>query len=299
MNTVLPLPAAFDLVETLGPIRLGLDDPSFELARGGFTRCTMTPEGPATLRGTRRDHSIVVEHWGDGGHWAMSRALDLLGGSDHPERLDPSSDPRVDVLVDAHPGFRLCRTGDLFGALLAAVATQGVSHFHGHRAHRQLLLTLGEPAPGPASELRTPPTSDAIAGRGAYELHKIGFDPEQAHALLRAAAFAHGFDGIDGPLAARRALEPIDALAPGTVERAVLTAFGDPDALLVDEVGIARLVGRFLAGESHADADRARELLEPWRGQRARLVRLIQLEGDGALGAGPEDLSPSSQPRSA
>lgn len=79
----------------------------------------------------------------------------------------------------------------------------------------------------------------------------------------------------------------------------MLTAFGDPDALLVDEVGIARLVGRFLAGESHADADRARELLEPWRGQRARLVRLIQLEGDGALGAGPEDLSPSSQPRSA
>ena len=147
--------------------------------------------------------------------------------------------------------------------------------------------------------MRTPPTSDAIAGRGAYELHKIGFDPDQAHALLRVAAFAHGFDDLDDPAAARRALESIDALTPGTVERAVLDAFGDPDAVLVDDLGTARLVTRFFVGEPHADTDRALELLEPWRGQRARMVRLIQLDGDGAWGAGPEDLSPSSQPRSA
>ena len=36
MTAVLPLPAAFDLVETLGSIRLGLDDPSFELSRAEF-----------------------------------------------------------------------------------------------------------------------------------------------------------------------------------------------------------------------------------------------------------------------
>ncbi len=299
MTVILAIPPAFDLVETLGSIRLGLDDPSFEVTRAGFRRSTMTPEGPATLRGTQRDRSLAIEHWGDGGSWAAERASDLLGLSDRPEDLDPSSDPRVRALVRAHPGFRLCRTGDLFGALLAAVARQGVSQFHARRAFRQLLLTFGEPAPGPASELRTPPTSDAIAGHGAYELHKIGFDPEQAHALLRIAAFAHGFDDLGDPATARRALGSIDALEPGTVERAVLDAFGDPDAVLVDEVGTARLVSRFFSGELHAGADRARELLEPWRGQRARLVRLIQLDGDGAWGAGPEDVSPSSQPRSA
>jgi 3-methyladenine DNA glycosylase/8-oxoguanine DNA glycosylase len=65
------------------------------------------------------------------------------------------------------------------------------------------------------------------------------------------------------------------------------TAFGDPDAASVGDFHLPDLVAWALAGEPRGDDDRMLELLEPYRGQRARLVRLLELSGSMPPRFGP------------
>ena len=68
-------------------------------------------------------------------------------------------------------------------------------------------------------------------------------------------------------------------------------ALGDPDAVSVGDFHLPNLVAFALAGEPRADDARMLELLEPWRGERARVVRLLELSGIRAPRYGPR-LSP-------
>jgi 3-methyladenine DNA glycosylase/8-oxoguanine DNA glycosylase len=57
---------------------------------------------------------------------------------------------------------------------------------------------------------------------------------------------------------------------------------GDPDAVIVGDLHIPRLVAWALAGETEADDPRMLALLEPYRGHRFRLIRLFYAAGIGA-----------------
>jgi 3-methyladenine DNA glycosylase/8-oxoguanine DNA glycosylase len=56
-------------------------------------------------------------------------------------------------------------------------------------------------------------------------------------------------------------------------------ALGDPDAVSVGDYHIPSLVAWALAGERKADDARMLELLEPYRGQRGRVQRLLEVSG--------------------
>jgi 3-methyladenine DNA glycosylase/8-oxoguanine DNA glycosylase len=53
-------------------------------------------------------------------------------------------------------------------------------------------------------------------------------------------------------------------------------AFGDADAVSVGDFHLPHLVAWVLAGEPRADDARMLELLEPYRGERGRVIRLIE-----------------------
>ncbi len=105
---------------------------------------------------------------------------------------------------------------------------------------------------------------------------------------------AQGLDELidAGPQAARQALSGIEGLETGSIELAVLYAFGDPDATPTGDQRRAHQVGAALASEPHADDTRMLELLEPYRGHRGRVMRLVELAvasglvGDAPLSAG-------------
>jgi 3-methyladenine DNA glycosylase/8-oxoguanine DNA glycosylase len=59
---------------------------------------------------------------------------------------------------------------------------------------------------------------------------------------------------------------------------------GDADAVPVGDLHLPHEVGSALAGEPHADDTRMLELLEPFRGQRFRLLRLLLAAGWVRLG---------------
>jgi 3-methyladenine DNA glycosylase/8-oxoguanine DNA glycosylase len=62
---------------------------------------------------------------------------------------------------------------------------------------------------------------------------------------------------------------------------------GDPDAVLLGDLHLPSTVSWALAREPRGDDARMLELLEPWRGHRGRVVRLIRSAGRSAPRRGP------------
>ena len=74
-----------------------------------------------------------------------------------------------------------------------------------------------------------------------------------------------------------RRLASLPGVGPWTIAEIMRNAFGDPDAVSVGDYHVPSMVAWALAGESRADDARMLELLEPYRGQRGRVQRLLEL----------------------
>ena len=99
------------------------------------------------------------------------------------------------------------------------------------------------------------------------------------------------FDYGDDPQTLADKLFPLPDVGPWTVGEVARVALGDPDAVSVGDYHLPTMVAFALVGEPRADDARMLELLEPYRGQRARVVRLLELSGIRAPRYGPR-LSP-------
>ena len=66
-----------------------------------------------------------------------------------------------------------------------------------------------------------------------------------------------------------------------------IRAFGDPDAVSVGDFHLPSMVTWALAGEPRGTDERMLELLEAYRGQRGRVLRLLELTGGGPPRRGP------------
>ena len=82
-------------------------------------------------------------------------------------------------------------------------------------------------------------------------------------------------------------LRSIPGVGAWTAAETSRVACGDPDALSLGDFHTPSMVAWALAGEARADDARMLELLEPYRGQRARLVRLLEVAGVRAPSFGP------------
>src|SRR5262249_3243523 len=86
---------------------------------------------------------------------------------------------------------------------------------------------------------------------------------------------------------AYRRLQAIQGVGPWTAAEVARVALGDPDAVSVGDFHLPNIVAYALAGEPRADDARMLELLEPYRGQRARAIRLIEMSGIAPPRRGP------------
>jgi 3-methyladenine DNA glycosylase/8-oxoguanine DNA glycosylase len=243
---------------------------------GGAWRATRTPDGPATLHLAQREGTITARAWGAGAAWALETAPDLVGMHD-----DPAPFVAHHALVrDLHrrlPGLRLGRSAAVVEALVPTVLEQKVVGLEARRSYAKLVRALGEPAPGPAP-LLVPPAPDVLAKTPSWVFHRFGVERRRAETVIRACGYARRLEQTTqmATVDAYRRMEALPGVGPWTSAEVASIALGDPDAVSVGDYHLPHLVSFALAGEPRADDERMLELLEPYRGQRARVIRLLE-----------------------
>jgi 3-methyladenine DNA glycosylase/8-oxoguanine DNA glycosylase len=272
---------------TLAPLRHGPGDPTIRFDSHSIWRATRTPEGPATVRLTPGRGAIGIQAWGQGAGWAVDAVPRLLGVGDNPLAFAPVPG-RLRELARRHVGVRFGRSDAVYEAVLPGVCEQKVTSAEAHRAYRLLVRKFGVPAPGPGG-LRLPPEPSVLARVPYWSLHPMGLEQRRAGVLRTVAERAPWLESV-GRLALADALARLQML-PGigqwTAAETARAAFGDPDAVSIGDFHLPHLVSWALAGEPRGSDARMLELLEPFRGQRARVVRLLELSGIQAPRFGP------------
>jgi 3-methyladenine DNA glycosylase/8-oxoguanine DNA glycosylase len=278
------LTAPIDLPLTLGPIAHGRGDPTIRFAPDGIWRATRTPDGPATIRLRAATGGVEISAWGAGAASAVGGAADLIGANDDPTALVPQHRLLGD-LVHRFPGLRLTRTNRPFEALLPAICEQKVAGVEARAAFRGIIAAHGEPAPGPAG-LRLAPSPATLAALPYFAFHRFGLERRRADLIRRVAQLAPSFETA-GPTEAYARLGAMPGIGPWTLAEVGRIAFGDPDAVSVGDYHLPNVVAYALAREPRADDARMLELLEPYRGQRGRVQRLLEAAGIQAPRYGP------------
>jgi 3-methyladenine DNA glycosylase/8-oxoguanine DNA glycosylase len=290
--------APLDLRLILGPLYRGRGDPTLRLSSVAAARATRTPDGPATLLAEIRGTRVEAEAWGPGAERVLEGLPALLGLDDDPTGFEASLHPVVAGLARRLSRLRLGRSGAVLEALVPAILEQRVTGSEAASAFRTLIRRYGEPAPGPVAasqRLRLHPAPDVLAALPYYVFHPLGVEQRRAEIIRRVARDARRLETLAelpgsraevGAAAAAR-LRAYPGIGPWTAAEVTLRALGDPDAVSVGDFHLPNVVAFALAGEPRGDDARMLELLEPWRGHRARVVRLLEASGIEAPKYGP------------
>lgn len=290
---VLELDVPLDLGLTLGPLCRGPADPTMRVDGARVVRATRTSAGPATLALEVRGTTLQADAWGPGAQAALAAVPALVGLDDDPGRLQ-SAHQVIQELIRRTAGLRIGRTGAVLEALLPAILEQKVTGREAFSALRGLVRAHGEPAPGPFG-LWLQPSASTLARLPYYAFHPLGVERRRADTIRYAASRAARLEEIVGlPIdGARARLRALPGIGPWTAAEVTMRALGDADAVSVGDFHLPNLVAFALAGEPRGDDARMLELLEPYRGQRARVIRLLEASGIRSPRYGPR-LAPRS-----
>jgi 3-methyladenine DNA glycosylase/8-oxoguanine DNA glycosylase len=276
-----------DLVSTTFPLRQGVADPTMRVSNGEVWRALRTPEGAATLHLRIDGGELVARATGPGAAAALDLAPRLAGLHDDPTALR-SRHRAVDEARRRSPGLRLTSGTAVFDALLWVVIAQKVVGFDARRSYRDLVAGLGELAPG-GTGLLLPPGAARLAATPYWTFHRCNVERRRAATVVNAAHHAARLDALAGlaPAEARARLQSLPGVGPWTAAEVTAVTHGDPDAVPLGDYHIPNVVAYALAGEPRADDARMLELLEPYAGQRGRVIRLLMSGGRGAPRYGP------------
>jgi 3-methyladenine DNA glycosylase/8-oxoguanine DNA glycosylase len=265
-----------DLGRTLAPLVHGRGDRTIHLASGSAWLAFRTPVGAATLHLAHTTPTrVAARAWGPGAEVALAAAADGIGEGDEPDRFE-AHHPVMRRLQRSHPGLRLPSTGRVFHALLPTILEQKVTGTEAFRSYAALLRAYGEPAPGPG-DLLLPPAPATLARLPYHAFHPLGVERRRADVIRRSAARAAWLEGATDAVDATRRLLALPGIGPWTAAEVVRSAFGDPDAVSVGDYHVPNMVAWALAGEPRADDARMLALLEPYRGQRGRVQRYLEV----------------------
>jgi len=229
-----------------------------------------------------------VTAWGPGSKWALEMAPALIGANDDPTAL-VSHHPLVSDLQRRMPGIRFPSWPTVFEILVPTILEQVVIAKTARDAYRGIVFRYGERAPGPA-KLWLPPTPKTLAKVPYYEWHPLGVERRRASIIRYAASVARRLEEAAAmePGAARKRLEALPGIGAWSSAEVARLAWGDPDALSVNDFHLPHTVSWALAGEPRGTDERMLQLLEPYPGQRARVVRMIEAAGIAAPRFGPK-----------
>ncbi|MBN9605514.1 MAG: DNA-3-methyladenine glycosylase 2 family protein [Actinomycetales bacterium] len=295
-------PVALD--PTLAPLAQGSTDPTIRRGPEGWWLAIRTEAGTASLLLRETSGGITARAWGDGADAALDSVPALLGARDDEGGFDASRHPLVRELHRRMPGLRLPATGRILVALLPSILGQKVTGIEAKRSWRELVTLAGEHAPGPAPlGLRVPPALAGWRGIPSWSWHRCGVTPQRADTIQRVLRVGDALERAATRSAAEAAgaLRTVAGVGVWTAHETVQRTHGDPDRVSVGDLHLSRRVGAALLGDPAlgrgVDDAAMLELLEPWRGHRQRVVRLIEAARVGYERRGPRFAIPAHRTR--
>ncbi|HLT60750.1 MAG TPA: DNA-3-methyladenine glycosylase 2 family protein [Microlunatus sp.] len=286
-------------------LRRGPGDPNHRRIGNGWLRASRTPDGPVLIMISPAGGEVRARAWGAGSEWALDQLPRLLGSEDDPSGFRPR--PEHPALVEAHRrfgGFRVGRTERVAEAIIPSCLEQVVTGKEAFRAWRLLVTEFGEPAPGPARDpespahgMRVPPPPEVWARVPSWRFLAAGVEERRSRPLVRAAGRAAALErtlALDSA-AADRALQSLPGIGPWTSAEVRQRAHGDADAWSIGDYHVGKAISWALTGEK-LDDDACTEILEPYRGHRFRVQRLLGLAGTAPPRRGPRMTLPTHTP---
>ena len=254
----------------------------------GLWRTTRTPCGPVTVRMRLAHWHLVVHAWGPGSGWALNRVSDWIGEHDDPGALVPCH-PVVRRASRLGRGMRMAAVGGLVEVLVPTILAQKVTGVEAGRSYRRLVARYGEPAPGPGDFVRLPPHPDRLADLRYFDFHPLGVERRRAETIIGACRVADRIEATSREelVASYRFLHRLPGIGPWTSASVMRVTRGDPDAVPVGDFHLPNMVAWALAAEARGNDQRMLELLAPYRGQRGRVIRLLERYGGRAPAYGP------------
>jgi 3-methyladenine DNA glycosylase/8-oxoguanine DNA glycosylase len=279
-----------DVRVTLAPLSRGRGDDTTVLLGRGVWRATRTPEGAATQWVRNEGGAIAVDAWGPGASWVVEHADELVGATDDSTSFVPA-DPMISELHRRYSSVRIPRSRAVWETLFPTVLEQKVTGLEARRSLRALHRHFREPAPAApgAPRLHLPPAASAVEQSPAWVFHRVGVEAKRGDTLRIAAQHGARLDALpDRSLGEAQAwLSKLPGIGPWTVAEVSVLALGDADAVSVGDYHLKNTVSWALAGEARGTDERMLELLMPYAGHRARVIRYLALAGIGAPRYGP------------
>jgi 3-methyladenine DNA glycosylase/8-oxoguanine DNA glycosylase len=276
-----------DLAGTIFPLCRGAGDPTMRVGLSEVWRAMRTPDGPATIYVRSFGFDIRAEAWGPGADWALDHAPGMIGATDDASGFEPQHDVIAKLWRD-NQGIRITRTDGVMQVLIPTILEQKVTGTEARRAYRQLVMSTSGLAPGDVG-LCLPPDPDLMAETPYFAFHPWGVEQRRAETVRAACAQAARLEAAAAlPLdLAKERLGALPGVGPWTVAEVSRLALGDADAVSVGDFHLPHTVCWALAGEDRGDDGRMLELLEPYRGHRGRVQRLLEAGHISAPKYGP------------
>jgi len=219
---------------------------------------------------------VTSEAWGEGSGWLLDRLETISGLDDDPSGFE-TDNPIVSDLHRRYSGERFGRTDLVFDSLVFAICGQKVTGGEAAAAMRGLYRKFSEPAPGPNERLRLPPDPERMAGAPYWVYHELHLEKRRADVLRQVAANHEKIEALVGVGSAEAAklLDSFDGVGEWSVAKTLEVSHGDPDQVAVGDFHFKHIVVHHLTGRDRGTDEEMLELLEPFRPNRGRVIRLL------------------------
>ena len=257
--------------------RLGRYDPTTDLTENVFRKAFHYRGKAAAVEIVRAGAELEVRAYGCNAEELVEETAAGLR-QDDGYRDFRTEDTGVLRLHRMLPGLRVIRVPWLYDMTCSAILQQRIRTVDAMRDWRRITQRWGSDAP---LGLRAFPAADVLAAVPQFELERMGVDAKRAKTLLRFAKelrFVSLRPAMDFTQL-RQTLLRVCGIGPWTTETVMGYGAGDTDAAIPGDLHLPRVICYALAGEMQGTDERMMELLEPFRGHRFRIIRLLSAAG--------------------
>jgi len=253
---------------------MGQRDPTVQRGIRGVRMARWVRSGAATVELLWEDGRILGTAWGPGATEAMTYIPQWVGLHDTP-CIDFGRDAlnrRLSPVLGTH----LSRAPFVSHEVLGHILQQQIAWRDAARIWFQLVSGVGEEAPGPFG-LRMPLTFEQMKRTPYGFFQQVGISEPRIHAIREVGRLGYRLDewlAVSQEDFVRR-VTTLPSIGPWTANHVLAVSMGAPDVVVRGDYTIPHTVAWVLAREARATDDRMEELLQPFKGNRWRLVRLL------------------------